>query len=173
MLPIPIEPFERALWDAHVRLDQARAEGCGIGSADEDARKLIAEYLRGTALQCDALRSFMNRVDAEVEFMDRELERIGRLKADAESDRRRFRAHIMTEMRAAGMKSARGAKARFSLNRATPKVLVLDPRALPAHLVRKVPERLEPIEGSIRQALEQGPVAGARLDVVGEQLVIR
>ena len=174
MLPTPMSPLEKALWDVHALLDSARAQQLGIGVADEAARKLIAEYLRGNASHCDALGSFIARLEAEEARIDRELERLGQLRSEAESDRRRFRAHILNAMDEAGLSIVRGETTKLLTTRAPQEVVVPDVAALPDEFARIYLPAREARERDLRAALVAGRVVpGAELRDGGKRLVIR
>ncbi len=173
MLPAPREAVEQQLWDAHAELDAARESGHGIGAADGQARELVAAYLQGSVAHRDALGSFMRRLEAEETDLDKELERLGRLRAEAESDRRRFRAHILAAMVACEAKSVRGRFCSFHVSRA-PDRLVVDQSKLPAHFTRVVPAASFVRERAIRAALKSGErVPGVRVEPDGPRLLIR
>ena len=173
MLPAPREAVEQSLWDAHAELDLARESGHGIGAADTKARELVAEYLQGSVAHRDALGSFMRRLEAEETDLDRELERLGRLRAEAESDWRRFRAHILATMIACEAKSVRGRFCSFHVSRA-PDRLVVDETKLPAHFTRVVPAVTHVRERALRAALKAGErIPGVRLEPDGPRLSIR
>lgn len=173
MLPAPREAVEQALWDAHAELDLARESGHGIGATDMQARELVAAYLQGSVAHRDALGSFVRRLEAEEADLDKELERLGRLRSEAESDRRRFRAHILAAMLAASAKSVRGRFCAFHISRA-PDRLVVDATRLPAHYMKVTPAESHVREREVRSALRSGEhVPGARLEPDGPRLVMR
>lgn len=173
MLPVPREALEQPLWDAHLTLDHARAANECIPEADRVARELVADYLRGSNAHRDALGSFMRRLEAEEIDLDRELERLGRLRSEAESDRRRFRAYILSALVADDVKCVRGRFGSFYVSQA-PDRLVVEVKRLPAHYVDVIPAETRVRERAVRAALKSGEhVPGASLVPDGPRLVIR
>ncbi len=165
--------FERQLIDAHDRLIEARATGVDSQAAAEEARDLVEEYVRGTADQLDALRSFMGGLEVELESVNRERERLGRLAEETDADRRRFRALIVGAMQRSGARRVRGERSHFFLSTWT-ELRITDAGALPAELVRVVPAERIPLKRRITAAIRSGTfVPGAQLIEGEERLVIR
>lgn len=168
MLPAPENELEAALWRAHERFDDARAAKQGISTADEEARKLVASYLRGTADHCDALRAFLSRLQDEAEHMKREVTRLCKLRDEAESDVRRFRAHTLNSMKDAGLERVRGHQSVLSLVKAPSRIEPRDLRLVPEKFFDVVPETRRLCEARVHNARQAGEHIPGLLFVDGE-----
>jgi Siphovirus Gp157 len=175
MMPTPLEPFERELWDVHERLTYARNLGRGIGVADDVAKEKVRAFVESTPEHVDALASFLRHLAAEVEYLARRIAELESLRAEAESDARRFRSHALHALIARGAKSVSGRQSMLMAPRATKKVVIECPIAqLPLPFTRTHPVRIEPDVPKIREALERGEkIQYCSLADDGFRLVVR
>jgi hypothetical protein len=177
MIPAPVDTLERALWDAQLRLTEARAgvsQGAAVHEVAQQARELVAQYVRGSAQHRAALGRFVRRLASEAEWMDTEIKRLKGQLEEAEADRRRFRAYITNTMQEDGVTTIKGDGVSFSLTRAAQEVRVANARNLPTEFVDVTPERIEVRERRLVQALRDGQrIPGAELLPAGQTLVIR
>lgn len=177
MVPAAMDALEQVLWDVQLRLTNARAGsngGAPVHEIAQEARELVAKYLRGSAEHRAALGRFVRRLASEAEWIDREIKRLKELHEEAEADRRRFRAYIMHVMQEDSVSSIKGDGVSFSLVRAPQEVRVRDVNNLPDRFVDSIPARREVRERVLAQALRDGVhVPGAELLPAGQTLVVR
>lgn len=175
MLPEPVEPYEDVLWAAQRRLECARTENSGLAAADEALKEVCADFVRGTLAHLDALASFLDRMEIEMEYFERQTARFDRLRDQAEADRKRIRAHVLNAMASECMPRVRG-RSRLFLRVVAPKILIMPRSAsqLPPEYVREIPADRKADEVKIRHALAAGTrIPGCSLVDDGFRLVVR
>lgn len=168
MLPASMTLLEAALWEAHARLDEARACGRGISAADDEAKALVASYLAAGPEHVTALRTFLRRLDVEVAGYEAERARAAGDLELAEADRRRFRAHALNALRERGVTSVRAVVGEIGVGRGRRTIEIRDAARVPEAFIEVIPAQRRVREKDVRAALEAGDVIPGVLLADGE-----
>lgn len=161
--------LEATLWEIYERLSEAQLTGRGVGPIDDEAKSTIAAYLTAGPEHADALRNFLRGVDENLASAEAERERAAALVEVAGADRRRFRAHVLNAMRAAGLERVRGvASLAFYFGQTKPRVEVTDSKLIPDEFARVIPERRELRVREAEQEFAKGSFVPGVVVVSGE-----
>lgn len=160
----------RALTDLVERIDEETGEVV----EDAEIRAVLDGLDAAVDVKLDACARVVRELEAEAEVASAEACRLKRRADRLEENADRLKHAMRDSMLAVGKRKVTTALFTLSLRTPPPHVVVTDFEALPASLLRVVPERREPDKGAIRATIEAGKdVPGAELEDGEPSLIIR